>query len=80
MSLRQRQSLNEMNVDSVLGHCKYLKGLLREKWGTVFHNDKAVYKGKKEQLLGSIQLRYGRTRDSAARNNGKMEHNATENH
>ena len=69
-----------MNLDSLSGYCKHWRGLLREKWGTVFHNESAVKKGKEEQLLGSIQMRYGRTRNDAARNNRKMEQNATENH
>jgi uncharacterized protein YjbJ (UPF0337 family) len=69
-----------MNLDSISGFYKNLKGLLIEKWGIVFHHQSAVRKGKEVQLLGSIQMRYGRTRDSAARNNRSEEQKATESH
>jgi uncharacterized protein YjbJ (UPF0337 family) len=69
-----------MNMDSLSGYFKHWRGLIREKWGIVFHIESTARKGKEEQLLGSIQMRYGRTRNDAARIIGKVGQKTTENH
>lgn len=54
-----------MNWDIVEGNWKQLKGKAREKWGKLTDSDFEQIAGKREQLIGRIQERYGITRDEA---------------
>ena len=54
-----------MNWDRVEGNWKQLKGKAREKWGKLTDSDFEQIAGKKDQLIGRIQERYGITRDEA---------------
>jgi len=48
-----------MNWDQVEGMWKQLSGSAREHWGKLTHDDWQVIGGKKDQLVGRIQERYG---------------------
>jgi uncharacterized protein YjbJ (UPF0337 family) len=54
-----------MNWDTVEGNWKQMKGAVREQWGKLTDNDLEQIAGKKDQLIGRIQERYGITRDAA---------------
>ena len=54
-----------MNWDSIEGNWKSAKGKVREQWGKLTDDDLDVIAGKRDQLVGSIQKAYGRTRDEA---------------
>jgi len=54
-----------MNSDILEGNWKQLKGKAREKWGKLTDSDFEQIAGKKDQLVGRIQERYGITRDEA---------------
>ena len=54
-----------MNWDRVEGNWKQLKGKAREKWGKLTDNDFEAIAGKKDQLIGRIQERYGISKDEA---------------
>lgn len=54
-----------MNEDQLQGKWKQLKGLAREHWGKLTDDDWTTIGGKKDQLIGKIQERYGITRDEA---------------
>ncbi len=54
-----------MNWDRVEGNWKQLKGKAREKWGKLTDNDFEAIAGKKDQLIGRIQERYGISQDEA---------------
>ena len=54
-----------MNWDRVEGNWKQLKGKAREKWGKLTDSDFEQIAGKKDQLIGRIQERYGISRDEA---------------
>jgi uncharacterized protein YjbJ (UPF0337 family) len=54
-----------MNWDRVEGNWKQLKGKAREKWGKLTDNDFEAIAGKKDQLVGRIQERYGISKDEA---------------
>ncbi len=56
-----------MNSDQIQGNWKQLKGKMREKWGKLTDNDWEQVAGKKDQLLGMLQERYGYTREQAER-------------
>jgi uncharacterized protein YjbJ (UPF0337 family) len=48
-----------MNWNQVEGRWKRYSGNIKESWGKLTHNDSVVFRGKREQLLGTIQERYG---------------------
>jgi uncharacterized protein YjbJ (UPF0337 family) len=54
-----------MNSDIVEGNWKQLKGKVREKWGKLTDSDFEQIAGKRDQLIGRIQERYGITKDEA---------------
>jgi len=60
--------------DQMQGKWKQMKGHVKEKWGKLTDDDLDVIAGKKDQLVGKIQERYGITRAEAERqvNDWKM--------
>ena len=54
-----------MNWDQVEGKWKQYAGSVREKWGKLTNDDLTVIGGKREQLVGRIQERYGIAKDEA---------------
>lgn len=54
-----------MNWDRIEGNWKQFKGQAREKWGKLSDDDIDVVAGRREQLIGRIQERYGIARDEA---------------
>jgi uncharacterized protein YjbJ (UPF0337 family) len=55
-----------MNWDVVTGNWKQLKGKAREEWGKLTDNDYEEIGGKKDQLVGKLQEKYGWTREEAS--------------
>lgn len=54
-----------MNWDQVSGNWKQIKGKAKEKWGKLTDDDLTLANGKRDQLLGRIQERYGIAKDEA---------------
>ncbi|WP_213794932.1 CsbD family protein [Klebsiella aerogenes] len=54
-----------MNKDEVSGNWKQLKGKAKEQWGKLTDDDMTVIEGKRDQLVGKIQERYGYAKDQA---------------
>lgn len=54
-----------MNWDLVEGQWKELKGKIRAKWGKLTDDDLEAVAGKRDQLIGRLQQRYGVRRDAA---------------
>ena len=52
-----------MNWDTIEGSWKESKGKVREQWGKLTDDDLDVIAGKREQLVGALQKRYGKTKD-----------------
>lgn len=52
-----------MNWDIIEGNWKSAKGQVREQWGKLTDDDLDVIAGKRDQLIGAIQKRYGKTKD-----------------
>ena len=48
-----------MNWDEIEGKWKWFTGSARERWGKLTDNDWETITGKKDQLVGRIQERYG---------------------
>lgn len=56
-----------MNWDRIEGNWKQFKGQVKEGWGKLTDDDIAVINGKRDQLVGKIQERYGCAKDEADR-------------
>ncbi|MCW5979205.1 MAG: CsbD family protein [Bryobacteraceae bacterium] len=56
-----------MNSDRIEGNWKQFKGKMKEQWGKLTDDDLDVIAGKRDQLVGRIQERYGIERDEADR-------------
>ena len=54
-----------MNWDQVEGKWKQYKGQAKEKWGKLTDDDLDVIDGRRQQLVGKLQERYGTARDVA---------------
>jgi uncharacterized protein YjbJ (UPF0337 family) len=54
-----------MNWDTIEGKWKQSAGAVKEKWGKLTDDDLTVIAGKKDQLVGKIQERYGIAKDAA---------------
>lgn len=66
---RYDPTLNEedtmMNKDEIGGNWKQFKGKAKEQWGKLTDDDMTVIEGKRDQLVGKIQERYGYAKDQA---------------
>jgi uncharacterized protein YjbJ (UPF0337 family) len=56
-----------MNWDTVKGDWTRFKGRIKEAWGDLTDQDLDVIEGKRDQLIGLIQKRYGIAREEAER-------------
>ena len=54
-----------MNSDRILGEWKQVSGKLRERWGELIGDDDQASTGRREQIAGRIQRRYGAVSDGA---------------
>jgi uncharacterized protein YjbJ (UPF0337 family) len=48
-----------MNWDTLKGKWKEVSGKVKEKWGKLTDDDISVIAGKRDQLVGKLQQRYG---------------------
>ncbi len=56
-----------MNWDRVEGNWKEFSGKVQQKWAKLTHDDLELVKGKRTELAGRLQQRYGYQRDQAER-------------
>ena len=54
-----------MNWDRIQGNWKQITGKAQEQWGKLTRDDLDVVAGRRDQLLGKIQERYGVGKDAA---------------
>jgi uncharacterized protein YjbJ (UPF0337 family) len=54
-----------MNSDQIEGNWKQFSGKVKEKWGKLTDDDLTRISGKKDQLVGVIQERYGIKKEEA---------------
>jgi uncharacterized protein YjbJ (UPF0337 family) len=54
-----------MNSDQLEGKWKQYSGKVKEKWGKLTDDDLTVIHGKRDQLIGKIQERYGIAKQEA---------------
>ena len=65
-----------MNWDRIEGNWKQAKGKVKEQWGKLTDDDISFVAGKRDQLSGKIQERYGVAKDEAERQVSEWERNA----
>ncbi len=56
-----------MNWDRIEGNWKQVKGTVQQKWGNLTSDDLDVIQGKRTELSGRLQERYGIAKDEAER-------------
>jgi len=54
-----------MNWDRIEGHWKEVVGKVKEQWGKLTDDDIEVVAGRRDQLVGKIQQRYGVVKEEA---------------
>jgi uncharacterized protein YjbJ (UPF0337 family) len=54
-----------MNWDQITGNWKQLKGKVKEKWGKLTDDDLTTVEGKRDQLAGILQQKYGYAKTQA---------------
>jgi uncharacterized protein YjbJ (UPF0337 family) len=56
-----------MDWNQISGQWKQMKGRAKVKWGKLTDDEIDVVEGKRDQLVGKIQQRYGIAKDQAER-------------
>jgi uncharacterized protein YjbJ (UPF0337 family) len=56
-----------MNWDQIEGNWKQFTGKVKEKWGKLTDDDLTAIGGKKDQLAGKLQERYGYEKEMASK-------------
>jgi len=54
-----------MNWDIAKGNWKEFKGKVKQHWGELTDDDLSLIEGKRDQLVGMVQRRYGIAKDEA---------------
>jgi uncharacterized protein YjbJ (UPF0337 family) len=54
-----------MNWDQIEGQWKEMTGFVKEKWGDLTDDEITQVKGKRDQLAGLIQKKYGVAKEEA---------------
>lgn len=54
-----------MNWDQIQGQWKQLAGKVKAKWGKLTDDDLTTISGKRDQLAGVLQTRYGLAKEQA---------------
>jgi uncharacterized protein YjbJ (UPF0337 family) len=67
-----------MNWDRIQGNWKQVVGKARAQWGKLTDDDLDVVAGRREQLAGKIQERYGIAKDDVERQIADWELKATD--
>lgn len=56
-----------MNWDVIQGKWKEFKGQVKQQWGELTNDDLDHIDGRREELVGRLQQRYGYAKDEAER-------------
>jgi uncharacterized protein YjbJ (UPF0337 family) len=57
------KSLSIMNTTELKGNWEEQKGKLKQKFATLTDNDLLFAEGKKEEMLGKLQIKLGKTKE-----------------
>ena len=67
-----------MNWDRIQGNWKHAVGQAKEQWGKLTDDDFDVVAGRRDQLAGKIQERYGVAKDEAEKQVAEWQRKATD--
>jgi uncharacterized protein YjbJ (UPF0337 family) len=67
-----------MNWDRIQGEWKQLLGHTKERWGKLTDDDLNIVAGRREQLAGKIQERYGVALEEAEKQIAEWQRKATD--
>jgi uncharacterized protein YjbJ (UPF0337 family) len=67
-----------MNWDRIQGNWKQAMGHAKAQWGKLSDDDLTVVAGRRDQLAGKIQERYGLLKDDAEKQLAEWERKATD--
>ena len=67
-----------MNWDQIQGNWKQVTGKVQAQWGKLTDDDLNVVAGRREQLAGVIQERYGVAKDEAEKQLTEWERKASD--
>jgi uncharacterized protein YjbJ (UPF0337 family) len=56
-----------VNWDQIAGNWKQFKGKVKEKWADLTDDDLTAIQGRRDQLAGKLQERYGYAKERAER-------------
>jgi uncharacterized protein YjbJ (UPF0337 family) len=65
-----------MDWNRVEGNWKQLRGRAKQQWGKLTDDDLATVAGRREELAGKVQERYGIARDAARKQVDEWARNA----
>ncbi len=57
--------MTDINTDILRGKWNQLKGKIRQQWGDLTDDDVERIAGKRDEFIGVLQEKYGRTRAEA---------------
>jgi uncharacterized protein YjbJ (UPF0337 family) len=60
-----------VNWQEIEGNWKQIKGKARKEWGKLTDDDLDRIEGKREELVGALQKRYGKSREAVDREVGQ---------
>ena len=60
--------------DQVAGNWKQFKGQVKDKWGKLTDDDLTMIAGKRDQLAGLLQQKYGYAKDQAEKELDEFSH------
>jgi uncharacterized protein YjbJ (UPF0337 family) len=60
-----------VNWQEIEGNWKQIKGKARKEWGKLTDDDLDRIEGKREELVGALQERYGKSREAVDREVGQ---------
>jgi uncharacterized protein YjbJ (UPF0337 family) len=58
-----QQKLKNMNTTGIKGNWEEQKGKLKQKFAILTDNDVLLLEGKKEEMLGRLQIKLGKTKE-----------------
>ena len=67
-----------MNWDRIQGNWKQLTGQAKAQWGKLTDDDLTIVAGRRDELAGKIQERYGATKEDAYKQIGAWSKQATD--
>lgn len=67
-----------MNWDQIQGNWKEAAGKVKEQWGKLTDDDLTVVEGRRDQLAGKIEQRYGVAKEEAEKQLAAWERTASD--